>query len=234
MSSLKNHGAFMSTTSNTPQTDETSEQFSLMRSPIVTYSLEDFRVQLFRLLDEEQDSAQKIHEVHSFLKSAESSVVKESHMYSLRMLRGSSTMTEDELLESSSPAWMNWGMTSNGNVLTARISESHRIGNEYSLSEILEENPDQKYFLSEDAMQRMVYKTEKNKALKRGFKPQIVKNLQSEPYATDFTKEILTTSTLKTEFQDKLNAMDQTMETQVTPQMDLFEQPTGDGTTSET
>ena len=130
-------------------------------------------------------------------------------------------MTEDELLESSSPAWMNWGMTSNGNVLTARISESHRIGNEYSLSEILEENPDQKYFLSEDAMQRMVYKTEKNKALKRGFKPQIVKNLQSEPYATDFTKEILTTSTLKTEFQDKLDML-QTQEIAQENQLDLF------------
>jgi hypothetical protein len=142
-----------------PLMEETSEMFSLMRSPIATCSLEDFRVQLFRLLDEEQGSAQKIHAVHSFLKSAESSVVKESHMYSLRMLRGSSTTMEDEHLESSSLVWMNWGMTSNGNVLTARISESRRIGNEYSLSEVLEDNPDPKYFLSESALQRMLDKT---------------------------------------------------------------------------
>lgn len=43
---------------------------------------------------------------------------------------------------------MNWGMTRNGRFLTARISESHRIGKECSLSDILEKNPDPKYFLS--------------------------------------------------------------------------------------
>ena len=213
----------MNTTSNINQTDETYGEFTLMKSPIATYSLEDFRVQLFRLLDEEQDSAQKIHGVHSFLKSAESSVVKESHMYSLKMLRGFSTTTEEEPLESSSLVWMNWGMTSNGSVLTARISESHRTESGYSLSEILEENPDQKYFLSEDAMQRMVYKTEKNKALNRGFKPQIVKNSRSEPYATDFTKEILTTSTLKMEYQEKLNNL-QTATVETKKQYSLFDQ----------
>lgn len=212
----------MSTTLDTHQIQEISEQFSLMKSPIVTYSLEDFRVQLFRLLEEEQGSVQKIHGVHSFLKSADSSVVKESHMYSLKMLRGFSTTTEEEPLESSSLVWMNWGMTSNGSVLTARISESHRTESGYSLSEILEENPDQKYFLSEDAMQRMVYKTEKNKALNRGFKPQIVKDLRSEPYATDFTKEILTTSTLKTEFQEKLDGIKKTS-VQETKQGSLFD-----------
>jgi hypothetical protein len=44
---------------------------------------------------------------------------------------------------------MNWGMTVNGKCLTARISESHRTGKECSLSDILEEQVDQKYFLSE-------------------------------------------------------------------------------------
>jgi hypothetical protein len=44
---------------------------------------------------------------------------------------------------------MNWGMTANGKCLTAKISESHRIGKECSLSDILEEQVDQKYFLSE-------------------------------------------------------------------------------------
>jgi hypothetical protein len=87
---------------------------------------------------------------------------------------------------------MNWGMTSNGNVLTARISESRRIGNEYSLSEVLEDNPDPKYFLSESALQRMLDKTNDK---------------------TLITKQ---------------------KEMEINPnQQDLFEQLTGDGTTSE-
>ena len=180
----------MNTTSNINQTEETSEQFNLTKSPNAIYSLEDFRARLFQLQDEEQGSTPKIHEVLSFLKSAESSVVKESHMYSLKTSKDSSTMMEEEPLQLSSQVWMNWGMTSNGNVLTARISESRRTGNEYSLSDILEENPDPKYFLSESALQRMLSKTNDKKLLQE---KDIVNHLQG----------------------------------------DLFEQPTGDETTSE-
>jgi len=194
----------MNTTSNTHHTEETSEQFTLMKSPMPTYSLEDFHARLSALLASEQDLGQKIHEVLSFLKSVDSSLVKESHIYSLKMLKDSSTMTEGEPLELSSQVWMNWGMTYSGNVLTAKILESHRVGNESSLSAILETDPDPKYFLSEDAIQRMVFKTERNRLLNRGFKPQIIKDSQSEPYFTDFTRETLTTSTLKTEYVEKL------------------------------
>ena len=211
----------MNTTSNTNQTDETYEEFTLMKSPVPTYSLEDFRAQLFRLLDEEQGSGQKIHGVHSFLKSAEFSVVKESHMYSLKMLRDSSTTTEGEPLELSSQVWMNWGMTSNGNVLTARISESHRIGNESSLSEILEDTPDPKYFLSENVMQKIAFNTEMNKLKKRGFGAKVVS--LSEHSVTDFTRETLTTSTLRTDFQEKLDNL-QIESPKIPPQLDLFSQ----------
>jgi hypothetical protein len=198
----------MSTTLNTLQTDETLDQFTLMKSQMPTYSLEDFHARLSALLESEQDLAQKIHEVLSFLRSADFSLVKESHIYSLKMLKGSLTTTEGEPLELSSQVWMNWGMTCNGNVLTAKILESHRVGSESSLSEILETDPDPKYFLSEDAIQRMVFKTERNKLLNRGFKPQIIKGLPLEPYFTDFTRETLTTSTLKTEYVEKLSSLD--------------------------
>jgi hypothetical protein len=214
----------MNTTSSTPQTDETYEEFTLMKSPAPTYSLEDFRAQLFRLLDEERDSAQKIHAVLSFLKSAESSLVNESRMYSLRMLRDSSTTTEGEPLELSSQVWMNWGMTSNGNVLTARISESHRIGNEFLLSEVLEDNPDQKYFLSESAMQKIAFKTERNRLKNRGFAAKVVS--LSERSVTDFTRETLITSTLTAEYESRLDDLRATQqEEEMHPnQMDLFGQ----------
>jgi hypothetical protein len=83
------------------------------------------------------------------------------------MLRDSSTTTEEELLESSSLVWMNWGTTSNGSVLTAKISESRKIGNGYSLSEILEDTPDQKYFLSDSALQKMLIKQETKKEVEQ-------------------------------------------------------------------
>lgn len=53
---------------------------------------------------------------------------------------------------------MSWGMIANGRCLTARITESLRIGRESSLSDILEEHVDQKYFLSELAMKNIFEK----------------------------------------------------------------------------
>jgi len=215
----------MNTTSNTHQTEETSEQFSLMKSPMPTYSSEDFHARLSALLASEQDLEQKIHEVLSFLKSVDSSLVKESHIYSLKMLKDSSITTEGEPLELSSQVWMNWGMTCNGSVLTARISESHRIGSESLLSEILEDTPDPKYFLSEEVMQKIAYNTEVNKIKNRGFGAKVVS--LSEHSVTDFTRETLTTSTLLDKYEDKLNNLRTLQQEEVVAlpnQMSLFEQ----------
>jgi hypothetical protein len=139
------------------------------------------------------------------------------------MLRDSSITTEEEPLELSSQVWMNWGMTSNGNVLTARISESHRIGSESLLSEILEDTPDQKYFLSEDVMQKIAFNTEVNKIKNRGFGAKVVS--LSEHSVTDFTRETLTISTLQEKYETKLNNLktNQSEEQETHPnQMDLF------------
>jgi hypothetical protein len=149
--------------------EETSEQFSLMKSPNQICSAEDFLVQLSQLLEKEQDSQQKILEVASFLKFAESCGVSISHTFFLRTSKDFSTMTQEELSQSFSPAWMNWGMTHNGNVLTARILESRSTEKESLLSEILEENPDQKYFLSEGALERKLIRAQKHKDKGNGF-----------------------------------------------------------------
>lgn len=215
----------MNTTSNTNPTDETFEEFTLMRSPMPTYSLEDFHARLLALLDDEQGSGQRIHAVLSFLRSAALHLVSESHIYSLKTLRDSSITTEDEPLELSSQVWMNWGMTSNGSVLTARISESHRIGNEFLLSEVLEDTPDPKYFLSDEAMQKIVFKTEKNRVLNRGFGAKVVS--PSEHSVTDFTRETLTTFTLTQELENRLDKLksEQVEKPELNPnQLDLFGQ----------
>ncbi len=52
--------------------------------------------------------------------------------------------------------WMNWGTMQNGRCLTARILESPRTENGCSLSDILEEEAPDKYFLSEKVARRLV------------------------------------------------------------------------------
>ena len=46
---------------------------------------------------------------------------------------------------------MKWGMTVNGNCLIANIS-FHKTGSESSLSDILEDKVDEKYYLSEKSV----------------------------------------------------------------------------------
>lgn len=55
-----------------------------------------------------------------------------------------------------SQPWMSWGMTLNGKCLTARTLESPKIGNVCSLSDILEENVPEEYFLSEEKVSQLI------------------------------------------------------------------------------
>ena len=56
----------------------------------------------------------------------------------------------------SSEQWMSWGTVWNGKCLTADISEFHRIERGSSLSDILEESVDEKYFLSQKTIDRLM------------------------------------------------------------------------------
>ena len=55
--------------------------------------------------------------------------------------------------------WTNWGTTVNGRFSTQRISESPRTGSACILSDILEQKVDQKYFLSRDQMEKIVFQS---------------------------------------------------------------------------
>ena len=67
----------------------------------------------------------------------------------------------------SSRQWQNWGTLWNGKCLTADISESRIIEKECSLLDILEENPDEKYFLSPQIVSRLVsYKDTKRSPIR--------------------------------------------------------------------
>lgn len=68
------------------------------------------------------------------------------------------TTTKAGHLKQSSVHWMSWGMMCAGRYLTAKISEfpSHEI--ECSLSDILEDNVPEKYYLSRKQAERLLYK----------------------------------------------------------------------------
>ena len=111
----------------------------------LTLSAEDFRVRLSALRESGKDL--KILEELYFLKSHGSHLFSDLACYSLRTSKDSSIMMGGIHSRPSSQPWMNWGMTLNGKCLTAKILESPKIGNVCSLSDILEENVPEEYFL---------------------------------------------------------------------------------------
>jgi len=132
---------------------ETSRKSTQMTFQTSTCSQEDFLASLLVLLESEGDL--KIPEVHSFLKSQGLHRKNNHAFYCLKTSKAYYLTTKGERSELSSPRWMKLGMTANGKCLTLRTSECHRIGKECSLSDILEEQVDQKYFLSEKAAKRV-------------------------------------------------------------------------------
>ena len=114
----------------------------------------DFHVKLSQLL--ESDEALKIQEALSFLKLC-GWLKNESLIYYLpKMSKDFSATTAEERSEPLSEQWMNWGMMSNGNYLTAQTLECPRTERGCLLSDILEERVDEKYFLSETTQKRLL------------------------------------------------------------------------------
>lgn len=125
---------------------------TMFQKPIVTVS--DFLVRLSVLL--ETDEALKMHEELYFLKSC--GLLKRDSLkyYSRKTLLDFSTTEGGSHSTLSSIQWQTWGTLSNGKCLTADISESRRIERECSLSDILETEVDDKYFLSQQTIQRLI------------------------------------------------------------------------------
>ena len=153
----------MQETLDTNQTDKTLELFPQATSQAQTCFAVDSRARLSQLQESALDSQLKTLEVLSFLKSVGFSKTNEYRMFSLKTSKDCSTTTTEEPLLSSSQVLMNWGTTFNGKLLTAKILESRKTVNGYSLSDILEDNPDPKYFLSDSAFQKMFSKKKKER-----------------------------------------------------------------------
>lgn len=127
--------------------------------PTSTSLLADSLAKRFQSL--ESELALRTPEELSSMMSLELSKKSTPNLCYLKMSKDSFLTTVEELSKPSSPRLQNWGMLSNGKCLTQRISESHRIGKECSLSDILEDSVDDKYFLSEK-QKNLIFSRPKN------------------------------------------------------------------------
>ena len=124
--------------------------------PISTFWSEDSLVKAFQLPEQEKDLT--IQEERCFSRLLELLPLKNLSISSSKMFPVCLTMTQAKHLKQSSVHWMAWGMMCAGRYLTARISEfpSHEI--ECSLSDILEDNVPEKYYLSRKQAEKLLYK----------------------------------------------------------------------------
>ena len=152
--STSTHNKFISDTSLTTNPMETSAKSTQTSFPTSTVSYEDSLASLFLSL--ENDEVLKIPEGHSSLSLREYCKQNDLDYSSLKMWSDSFLTTTEKLSLWLSPRLQSWGMTVNGKCLTAKITEYPRIGRECSLSDILEEQVDQKYFLSEAQTKRLM------------------------------------------------------------------------------
>lgn len=124
--------------------------------PISTLLPADFPVSPSQSQEREKDLT--IQEERCFLRLLELFPLKNLSISSSKMFPVCLTMTQGKHLKQSSIHWMNWGMMCAGRYLTAKISEypNHEI--ECSLSDILEDNVPEKYYLSRKQAEKLLYK----------------------------------------------------------------------------
>lgn len=156
-------GPMTSTSTPTKSTPNNSEKKttlqptlgeSIQRKYLTSISfVQDFLANRFHL--RARGRVSKIHVERFSSRYAELRSLKDLHYYSSRMLKDSLTMTGEKLSRSSFNRWMKWGIGSNGRFLTANTSEFPRIGSVCSLSDILEEEVPDRYFLSSTMIRQL-------------------------------------------------------------------------------
>ena len=108
----------------------------------------------FRLL--ESGEALKIPEERFSLRSQGLPPLKNLSICFLKMFPDCLTMTAAGHLRPSSVRWMTWGTMSHGRCLTAQILASPKPEKECSLSDFLEKNAPEEYYLSRKQIQKLL------------------------------------------------------------------------------
>jgi len=125
-----------------------SKQLDLMGSQKSTLSLSDSLARICRLLESGEDS--ELHEAAYSLRRCESLELRSPIILSLKTSKVFSQVTEDSIGLMFLERLPTLGMMVNGNFLI-QGGFSPKIESGFTLSDILEEQVDQKYFLSEKA-----------------------------------------------------------------------------------
>ena len=124
----------------------------------ICFDYPEFRItRRFLQLAGEKDL--KMQEVLSSLNWPEWLKKSDRRIFSLKTFQDCFRMTEAGHLVSSSPRFMTWGIMSNGLCLTANILESLNQDGGCSLSDILIPDAPEKYFLSLEQMQKLLYRS---------------------------------------------------------------------------
>ena len=135
----------------------TQERSTQTNCLISTLYAEDSLAKAFRSLENEKDSA--IPEELSSLRLPDWLKPNDLRICCLKMFPDFYRMTKGKPFRSSSPHWMTWGIMSSGLCLTANILESLNQGEGFSLSDILIPDAPEKYFLSLEQMQKLLYRS---------------------------------------------------------------------------
>ena len=123
--------------------------------PTSTLSVRAFHAKVSQLLENGSD-LQTIQEELSSLRLPESLRRNGLHIFSWKMSPVCYRMTAAGRLLPSSPRLLSWGMISNGVCITAQISESRSSEGGCTLSQVLEDEVPDGYFLSPAAMRKIL------------------------------------------------------------------------------
>lgn len=145
---------------NTSMENGTQEMFEQLTLPIFqesTAGLLERRAKIFQSQAGEQDLTEKeVALYEKFLESWKSSKKKiDPHGLSTKTLRECFLVTEDLTSYQSSLKWTDSGTISSGKIST-RDGSFHKIGSEYTLLDIIEEEVENKYFLSREQAAKIV------------------------------------------------------------------------------
>ena len=142
-------------------TQETLELSMLKKSQTTIYSVLDSLVRALVSLEKGKDL--RTPEGLCFLKSLGLRSIKDPDIYSLKTSRVCLVTTKEKLSRQSLGFSPTWGIELNGRYLIASTLEFPKTGKECSLSDILEEKVDQKYFLSEKAVATLFREVKKGR-----------------------------------------------------------------------
>lgn len=134
---------------------KTQEPSTQMTCPTSISSVQTFHAKASLLLENGSD-LQTIQEELSSLRLPESLRRNGLHIFSWKMSPVCYRMTAAGHLIPSSPRLLNWGMILNGVCITAQISESRSKDGGCTLSQVLEDEVPDGYFLSPAAMRKIL------------------------------------------------------------------------------